>query len=98
MDEYTRSRTERFLNELGSMTDTMENLEYFGSAEGVVFASVNGKHELQSIEITPTELYPENAERLQRLILEAIRDAHEEASTAEQYSCFFISEDLCLGC
>ena len=43
--------------------------------------------------------YPENAERLQALIVEAIREAVEEATIVEeQYSWAFISEDLCLGC
>ena len=99
MDTYTESRLHRFNDELENMTDTMETMEYYGSAEGVVFATVNGKHELLRVEITPSELYPENAERLQRLIVEAIRDAHEDATiTEEQYSWAFISEDLCLGC
>ena len=99
MDAYTESRLHRFNDELENMTDTMETMEYYGSAEGVVFATVNGKHELLRVEITPSELYPENAERLQRLIVEAIRDAHEDATnTEEQYSWAFISEDLCLGC
>ena len=99
MDDYTKSRIARFSDELDSMTHNMESMEYYGSAEGVVFATVNGKHELLRVEITPAELYPENAERLQRLIVEAIRDANEEATvTEEQYSWAFISEDLCLGC
>ena len=99
MDAYTESRIARFSDELDSMTDNMQNMEYYGSAEGVVFATVNGKHELLGVEINPSELYPENAERLQRLIVEAIRDANEEATvTEEQYSWAFISEDLCLGC
>lgn len=99
MDAYTESRLHRFHDELENMTDNMENMEYYGSAEGVVFATVNGRHELLRVEITPAELYPENAERLQRLIVEAIRNAHEEATiTEEQYSWAFISEDLCLGC
>ena len=99
MDAYTESRLHRFNDELENMTDTMETMEYYGSAEGVVFATVNGKHELLRVENTPSELNPENAERLQRLIVEAIRDAHEDATiTEEQYSWAFISEDLCLGC
>ena len=99
MDAYTENRTKRFLSELDSMTDAMERMEYYGSAEGAVFAAVNGKHELLSVEFDPKELYPENAQRLQRLIVEAIRDAHEEARIVEeQYSWGFISEDLALGC
>lgn len=98
VDEYTRIRTERFVNELDNMTSNMENLEYFGSAEGVVFASVNGRRELLSVEISPSELYPENAERLQTLIVEAIKDANCEVDVAEQYIIGFISEDLALGC
>ena len=99
MDAYTENRLKRFSDELDNITSNMENMEYYGSAEGVVFATVNGKHELLRVEITPSELYPENAERLQQLIVEAIREAHEEATiTEEQYSWAFISEDLCLGC
>ena len=99
MDAYTESRIARFSDELDSMTDNMESMEYYGSAEGVVFATVNGRHELLHVEIDPKELYPENAKRLQKLIVEAIRDANEEATiTEEQYSWAFISEDLCLGC
>lgn len=99
MDAYTENRLKRFSDELDNITSNMENMEYYGSAEGVVFATVNGKHELLRVEITPSELYPENAERLQCLIVEAIREAHEEATiTEEQYSWAFISEDLCLGC
>ena len=99
MDSYTENRLKRFSDELESMTDNMSNMEYYGSAEGVVFATVNGKKELLRMEIDPKELYPENAERLQRLIVEAIREAVEEATVVEeQYSWAFISEDLCLGC
>lgn len=99
MDEYTKNRTKRFTDELENMTNAMEAMEYYGSAGGVVFAAVNGRHELLRVEITPKELYPENAERLQALIVEAIRDAHEEATIVEeQYSWGFISEDLALGC
>lgn len=99
MDDYTKGRLDRFTDELESMTDNMVNMEYYGSAEGVVFATVNGKKELLKVEIDPVELYPENAERLQKLIVEAIRDAIEDATvTEEQYSWAFLSEDLCLGC
>ena len=99
MDSYTENRLLRFNDELENMTDNMKSMEYYGSAEGVVFATVNGKHELLRVEIDPRELYPENAERLQRLIVEAILEAHEDASiTEEQYSWAFLSEDLCLGC
>ena len=56
-------------------------------------------NETALVEINPSELYPENAERLQQLIVEAIREANEDATiTEEQYSWAFISEDLCLGC
>ena len=99
MDAYTESRIKRFSDELENMTDNMTSMEYYGSAEGIVFATVNGKKELLGIEIDPKELYPENAERLQKLILEAVGNAIEEATiTEEQYSWAFISEDLCLGC
>ena len=99
MDSYTENRIKRFSDELENMTDNMTNMEYYGSAEGVVFATVNGKKELLHVEIDPKELYPENAERLQKLIVEAIGNAIEEATvTEEQYSWAFISEDLCLGC
>lgn len=99
MDSYTENRIKRFSDELENMTDTMTNMEYYGTAEGVVFATVNGKKELLSVEIDPKELYPENADRLQQLIVEAVRNAVEEATiTEEQYSWAFISEDLCLGC
>ncbi len=99
MDSYTENRIKRFSDELENMTDTMTNMEYYGTAEGVVFATVNGKKELLAVEIDPKELYPENADRLQTLIVEAVRSAIEEATvTEEQYSWAFISEDLCLGC
>ena len=99
MDSYTENRIKRFSDELENMTDNMTSMEYYGSAEGIVFATVNGKKELLGIEIDPKELYPENAERLQKLILEAVGNAIEEATiTEEQYSWAFISEDLCLGC
>lgn len=99
MDDYTEGRLERFTDELNSMTENMTSMEYYGSAEGAVFATVNGKRELLRVEIDPKELYPENAERLQQMIVEAIRDAMEEATvTEEQYSWAFLSEDLCLGC
>ena len=99
MDSYTENRIKRFSDELENMTDNMTNMEYYGSAEGVVFATVNGKKELLRMEIDPKELYPENADRLQRLIVEAIHQAIEDAAiTEEQYSWAFISEDLCLGC
>ena len=99
MDSYTENRIKRFSDELENMTENMTGMEHYGSAEGVVFATVNGKKELLGVEIDPKELYPENAERLQTLIVAAIAEAVEEATiTEEHYSWAFISEDLCLGC
>lgn len=98
LDDYLESRLERFAYELETMTEQMEALEYYGSAEGLVYARISGKGELLGVEITPSELYPENAQRLQQLILEAVQDAHRELELTRQSSLDFISEDLALGC
>lgn len=99
MDDYTLGRLDRFTDELSNMTDNMEQLTYYGSAEGLVFACVNGRKELLSVEIALELLHPEQKQRLDTLIVQAIKDACDEASVTEaHYSWTFLSEDLCLGC
>ena len=81
-----------------TIDDVWDDLEFYGVAEGVVYVTMNGKREITRLEITPTELYPENASRLAELILRAIDSAKEEIDYAEAERIMLIPEDLRLGC
>ena len=71
------------------MQQELQEKEYTAAAGGgVVSATVNGKHELKSLEIDPEAVDPDDVEMLQDLIVaavnEAMRSADSDASSSMQ--------------
>lgn len=93
-----QEKAKRMLHYLDNIDRTFDDFLFYGVADGVVFVTLNGKREILNIEIAPSEQYPENEERLQALILEAIANAIEEVNHADAERILFLPEDLCLGC
>ncbi len=58
--------------------NAFNDLLFYGTANGMVFVTINGKRKILNIEITPNELYSENADRLHQLVLEATASANEK--------------------
>jgi len=64
------------------MQEEMENKTYTAAAGGgVVSASVNGKHEIVSLDIKPEAVDPDDVEMLQDLIIAAVNEAMRAADT-----------------
>lgn len=64
------------------MQEEMENKTYTAAAGGgVVSASVNGKHEIVSLDIKPEAVDPDDVEMLQDLIIAAVNEAMRSADT-----------------
>jgi DNA-binding YbaB/EbfC family protein len=58
------------------MQEEMENKTYTSAAGGgVVSATVNGKHEIVSLDIKPEAVDPDDVEMLQDLVMAAINEA-----------------------
>ena len=58
------------------MQEEMENKTYTATAGGgMVSASVNGKHEIVSLEIKPDAVDPDDVEMLQDMIIAAVNEA-----------------------
>ena len=79
-------QAQKMQQEMLRMQQEQETKTFSASAGGgVVCASVNGKHELVSLEIKPEAVDPEDVEMLQDMILaavnEAMRAADEEAAS-----------------
>ena len=64
------------------MQEEMENKTYTAAAGGgVVSATVNGKHEIVSLDIKPEAVDPDDVEMLQDLIIAAVNEAMRTADT-----------------
>ena len=64
------------------MQEEMENKTYDAAAGGgMVKATVNGKHEVVSIEINPEAVDPDDVEMLQDMVIAAVNEAMRTADT-----------------
>ena len=62
--------------EMQRMQEEMENKTYTSAAGGgMVKASVNGKHEVVSLEINPEAVDPDDVEMLQDMVIAAVNEA-----------------------
>ena len=62
--------------EMQRMQEEMENKTYTAAAGGgMVKASVNGKHEVVSLEINPEAVDPDDVEMLQDMVIAAVNEA-----------------------
>ena len=69
-------QAQKMQQEMLRMQEEMENKTFTASAGGgVVTATVNGKHELQALEIDPDAVDPEDVEMLQDMVIAAVNEA-----------------------
>ena len=69
-------QAQKMQQEMLRMQEEMETKTFTASAGGgVVTATVNGKHELQALEIDPDAVDPEDVEMLQDMVIAAVNEA-----------------------
>ena len=69
-------QAQKMQQELIRMQEEQENKTYTAKAGGgMVAASVNGKHEIVSLEINPEAVDPDDVEMLQDMIIAAVNEA-----------------------
>ena len=69
-------QAQKMQQELLRMQEEQENKTYTAKAGGgMVAASVNGKHEIGSLEINPEAVDPDDVEMLQDMIIAAVNEA-----------------------
>lgn len=75
-------QAQKMQEDMLKIQEDMETREFSASAGGgTVKATVNGKHELRSMEISPDAVDPEDVEMLQDLIVAAVNEANRLAET-----------------
>ena len=75
-------QAQKMQQEMLRMQEEMENKTYSAaSGGGMVKASVNGKHEVLSVEINPEAVDPDDVEMLQDMIIAAVNEAMRAADT-----------------
>ena len=80
------------------MQEEMENKTYTAAAGGgMVSATVNGKHELQALEINPEAVDPDDVEMLQDMIIAAVNEAMRAADTDSANNMSRLTGGLNLG-
>ena len=80
------------------MQEEMENKTYSASAGGgMVTATVNGKHQLVSIDVKPEAVDPDDVEMLQDMIIAAVNEAMRTADTDAQNNMARLTGGLNLG-
>ena len=84
--------------EMQRMQEEMENKTYTAAAGGgMVKASVNGKHEVVSLEINPEALDPDDIEMLQDMVIAAVNEAMRAADEDSANNMSRITGGLNLG-
>ena len=69
-------QAQKMQQEMLRMQEEMENKTYTAAAGGgMVTATVNGKHEVQNIQINPEAVDPDDVEMLQDMIIAAVNEA-----------------------
>ena len=69
-------QAQKMQQEMLRMQEEMENKTYSATAGGgMVTASVNGKHNVVSLEINPEAVDPEDVEMLQDMVIAAVNEA-----------------------
>ncbi len=69
-------QAQKMQQELLRMQEEQENKTYTAtSGGGMVSATVNGKHELQDMQINPEAVDPEDVEMLQDMVIAAVNEA-----------------------
>ena len=80
------------------MQEEMDNKTYSASAGGgMVTATVNGKHQVVSIDIKPEAVDPDDVEMLQDMVIAAVNEAMRTADVDAQNNMARITGGLNLG-
>ena len=80
------------------MQEEMENKTYTATAGGgMVSATVNGKHELVSLEIKPDAVDPDDVEMLQDMVIAAVNEAMRTADADAAQNMSRLTGGLNLG-
>ena len=80
------------------MQEEMESKTYSASAGGgMVTATVNGKHQLVSVEIKPEAVDPDDVEMLQDMVIAAVNEAMRTADVDAQNNMARLTGGLNLG-
>ena len=80
------------------MQEEMENKTYSATTGGgMVTASVNGKHQVMSLEINPEAVDPDDVDMLQDMVIAAVNEALRAAETDKANSMSRMTGGLNLG-
>ncbi len=91
-------QVQKMQQEMLRMQEEMENKTYSASAGGgMVTASVNGKHEVVSIEINPEAVDPDDVEMLQDMVIAAVNEAMRSADVDSANNMSRLTGGLNLG-
>ena len=91
-------QAQKMQQELLRMQEEQERMTYTAKAGGgMVSASVNGKHEIVSLEINPEAVDPDDVEMLQDLIIAAVNEALRAAETEKNNNMSKMAGGLNLG-
>jgi len=91
-------QAQKMQQEMLRMQEELENKTYSASAGGgMVTATVNGKHELQALEIDPEAVDPDDVEMLQDMVIAAVNEAMRTADTDSANNMSRLTGGLNLG-
>ena len=91
-------QAQKMQQEMLRMQEELENKVFSASAGGgMVTAGVTGKHELQTLQINPEAVDPDDVEMLQDMIIAAVNEAMRAAETESQNNMAKLTGGLNLG-
>ena len=91
-------QAQKMQQELLRMQEEQENKTYTAKAGGgMVSATVNGKHEVVSLEINPEAVDPDDVEMLQDMVIAAINEAMRNADADAAQNMSRLTGGLNLG-
>ena len=91
-------QAQKMQQDLLRMQEEMENKTFTAAAGGgMVSATVNGKHELMSLEIKPEAVDPDDVEMLQDMVIAAVNEAMRAADADSANNMSRLTGGLNLG-
>ena len=91
-------QAQKMQQEMLRMQEEMENKTYHATTGGgMVTATVNGKHEVLSLEIKPEAVDPDDVEMLQDMVIAAVNEAMRAADTDSANNMYRLTGGLNLG-
>ena len=91
-------QAQKMQQDMMRMQEEMKNKTYSASAGGgMVTATVNGKHQVVSIDIKPEAVDPDDVEMLQDMVIAAVNEAMRTADVDAQNNMARITGGLNLG-